>query len=406
MSTKDYKRSKKRVYALKDGFTSQKFKLKRRFNTPVLANIIFPIAFFFNHSTILSEKRVNSVYLKHESEHDCYDYLVLALDEKKEKKKLEYLRLAISQDYRNQEGVRSLALKEMIAIQIKNGELHEAYLTMKDIKRFDSDFDLERNMNLLKDAVSIKNNKKIQKEEKWNQIFDSMNTLGASLTHVGESMESAGIGTGNSTSITENSVYDSSDENLSGNSELAKEKQKLQQLLLERESLLRQRSGINQSISSTGVKKTKRTSAYLKANHGQMRPGQGNYGKGTAETNIRKVTDNRVELRNINKRIEQCQQRIRMYEDGVISSGNTLRSNEINNKTKETVTGSDLTTLHADQRSYESYETQILNMKNGYALYNDSDRRNIQSTMKNLRTKWEQRGQVFPHSNLESWLGK
>lgn len=68
---------------------------------------------------------------------------------------------------------------------------------------------------------------------------------------------------------------------------------------------------------------------------------------------------------------------------------------------------SDATNKNADARTYSDYESQLIQMNTYYAdRYNDATRRNIQSKMKAIRTKWEQRGFQMFHSPWEDWDGR
>jgi len=53
-----------------------------------------------------------------------------------------------------------------------------------------------------------------------------------------------------------------------------------------------------------------------------------------------------------------------------------------------------------DRRTYDNYVDQLSRMKTGLDQYNDSNRRNIQSKMRLLRTKYN-----FPKNELEDWNG-
>ena len=66
----------------------------------------------------------------------------------------------------------------------------------------------------------------------------------------------------------------------------------------------------------------------------------------------------------------------------------------------------DVTSKNADAKTYSDYESQLIQMNTYYAeKYNAASRRNIQSKMKAIRTKWEQRGYQMFHSAWEDWNG-
>lgn len=55
---------------------------------------------------------------------------------------------------------------------------------------------------------------------------------------------------------------------------------------------------------------------------------------------------------------------------------------------------------------YRRYSNQLIDMNTNYERdYNDSQRRQIQASMKKIRTEWEQKGYTFWHSPWENWDG-
>ncbi len=75
------------------------------------------------------------------------------------------------------------------------------------------------------------------------------------------------------------------------------------------------------------------------------------------------------------------------------------------NKSSRHGSVSETTAMNTDRRTYAKYETQLINMMTGVDDYNDARRRDIQRKMRQIRTKWEQRGYNFPHSEMEHWRG-
>lgn len=59
-----------------------------------------------------------------------------------------------------------------------------------------------------------------------------------------------------------------------------------------------------------------------------------------------------------------------------------------------------------ESNAYSDYISLLLNMKLYPQKYDDSQRRKIQATMKQIRTKWEQKGFKFQHSEWEDWDGR
>ena len=61
---------------------------------------------------------------------------------------------------------------------------------------------------------------------------------------------------------------------------------------------------------------------------------------------------------------------------------------------------------NADSGTYSNYESQLIKMNTYWETqYNDSDRRYIQSKMRAIRTKWENKGYRMFHSPWEDWNG-
>lgn len=81
------------------------------------------------------------------------------------------------------------------------------------------------------------------------------------------------------------------------------------------------------------------------------------------------------------------------YESSSASKGAKKKSNK-----KSSV--SDAQNERNDRRTYDNYVDQLSRMKTGLDQYNDSNRRNIQSKMKQLRAKHN-----FPKNELEDWNG-
>lgn len=81
------------------------------------------------------------------------------------------------------------------------------------------------------------------------------------------------------------------------------------------------------------------------------------------------------------------------------SSSVTSQSSKSNKNTKSTSVGT-AQNERLDRRSYDNYVDQLSRMKTGLDTYNDANRRNIQSKMKELRQRWG-----FPMNELENWNG-
>ena len=70
------------------------------------------------------------------------------------------------------------------------------------------------------------------------------------------------------------------------------------------------------------------------------------------------------------------------------------------NKSNKKFSVSDAQNERNDRRTYDNYVDQLSRMKTGLDQYNDNNRRNIQSKMKQLRAKHN-----FPKNELEDWNG-
>ena len=207
LSTKDYKKSKKRIYAVKSGYEPEKFELHHQFNAIVLLDIIYPPAFLFDKYKILDEKEENELYLKEKARHDCFDFLQMANEEQDNEKRKKLLKSAIAQDYRNEDGVKSIALLELAKILMLEGDFHRSFLLLKAIRHSDPQFDISEQKELLQVYINSKNQKIMEKQEKWDRAFNTMNAIGSALTMAGQSIGGTSTKSGsmstNSSSLSE-----------------------------------------------------------------------------------------------------------------------------------------------------------------------------------------------------------
>lgn len=87
-------------------------------------------------------------------------------------------------------------------------------------------------------------------------------------------------------------------------------------------------------------------------------------------------------------------------------SSDNKSTNYSSKSSEKSASSSNTTSKNADARTYSDYESQLIQMNTYYSSkYNDTSRRNIQSKMKAIRTKWEQRGFQMFHSSWEDWDG-
>lgn len=88
------------------------------------------------------------------------------------------------------------------------------------------------------------------------------------------------------------------------------------------------------------------------------------------------------------------------------SSGSSAKSKN-GSSGKSSHSGNEVEAKNRDQRSYSGYESQLIKMNTYWEdEYNDSHRRDIQSKMKQIRTKWEGRGFQMFKSSWEDWDGR
>ena len=273
-------------------------------------------------------------------------------------------------------------------------------------------------------AENLKQARKDRSERRWNRVMKGFE-VAATVVDVAATTYNtveAVKGNGNNIDINGSAGFSGNDSNdygagsYGGGSELIQEKQKLQQLYAEKERLLRQRGTMHQQISRQGVQNTKRAGTSLKMNHGQVRPGQGNYGRGVAERNSRQMSDNKVELKNIDSKIARCQARIRELErgeePGSVRSSSTGSSNKGTNR-EETMTGADQYNFNTDSNTYMNCYNELLSMKNRNGLYSNATlseisraRQDKQQIMKRIRQRWEGKGKKIGNSDtwaMENW---
>ena len=106
------------------------------------------------------------------------------------------MKSAIAQDYRNENGVKSVALLNLAEIVAKEGDFHLSYLMLKKIREDDPYFDISSAMGQLQAYVNNNNQMIIEKEEKWNRALNIMGAVGNALTATGQSL--GGVQSGNS----------------------------------------------------------------------------------------------------------------------------------------------------------------------------------------------------------------
>lgn len=93
---------------------------------------------------------------------------------------------------------------------------------------------------------------------------------------------------------------------------------------------------------------------------------------------------------------------------GTTSSSSSYSSSTTNSSSKATSStssssGNDGNLLQRDRQTYRDWENQIRRMGTGLDPYNASTLQRAQSAMKNIRTKWEAKGERMYHSEWEDW---
>ncbi len=85
------------------------------------------------------------------------------------------------------------------------------------------------------------------------------------------------------------------------------------------------------------------------------------------------------------------------------SSTSTSSSSKSSSPSTSSHSGNDGNLLQRDRQTYYNWEDQIRKMGTGLTPYNASTLKNAQSAMKNIRTKWEAKGERMYHSEWEDW---
>ncbi|MCH5178260.1 MAG: hypothetical protein J1F13_01155 [Prevotellaceae bacterium] len=83
---------------------------------------------------------------------------------------------------------------------------------------------------------------------------------------------------------------------------------------------------------------------------------------------------------------------------------NVSNSTSTSNKKSQTKTGGGVASAQNERtarKTYNDYVSQLIDMKTFPERYNDTQRRNIQSSMRSIRQQWG-----FPKSEMEDWGGK
>lgn len=94
---------------------------------------------------------------------------------------------------------------------------------------------------------------------------------------------------------------------------------------------------------------------------------------------------------------------------GTASSSSSYSSSTTNSSSSKATSntssssGNDGNLLQQDRRTYSNWENQIRRMGTGLDPYNASTLQRAQSAMRNIRTKWEAKGERMYHSEWEDW---
>lgn len=96
--------------------------------------------------------------------------------------------------------------------------------------------------------------------------------------------------------------------------------------------------------------------------------------------------------------------------DANVPSNNSTASNSSSKSSPKSNTRHNISEIQAkntDSHTYSSDESLLIKMHTYWETqYNDNERRNIQRRMKQIRTKWVDKGYQFYHSPWEDWDGK
>lgn len=103
--------------------------------------------------------------------------------------------------------------------------------------------------------------------------------------------------------------------------------------------------------------------------------------------------------------LQENQQIINQCLSSSESSSTSSKSSSVRSSNSNSV--SEVQNKNTDQRTYSDYESQLIKMNTYWEReYNDSNRRYIQQQMRQIRTKWINRGYSMYHSSWEDWDGK
>lgn len=94
---------------------------------------------------------------------------------------------------------------------------------------------------------------------------------------------------------------------------------------------------------------------------------------------------------------------------GTASSSSSYSSSTTNSSSSKATSntssssGNDGNLLQRDRQTYYNWEDQVRKMGTGLTPYNASTLQRAQSAMRNIRTKWEAKGERMYHSEWEDW---
>lgn len=281
-------------------------------------------------------------------------------------------------------------------------------------------------------AENYEQAKKDRKERRWNRVMKGLETaqvvLGVAATTYNTveavkgtnnfvDVDAVVSGTASPEATSSDMAYMPTASYNPNSSELAREQEKLQQLQLRRQAVVNRRNAALHESSREGLSRTQRAGTSLRLNRGQVRPGQGNYGRGVAERRSYEFSSYTSELKRIDRQIAASRQRIRALQDGGSSSdyaSSARTSADRSSEQKGIRNMSDQHNFNTDKTTYFNAYTDLCAMRDHSGSYRTSTiseinnaRREKQALMKHIRERWEAKGESIGNSEtiaMENWV--
>ena len=163
------------------------------------------------------------------SDMDCFQYFDLAQNANNNKDKIKYLELAISQDYRNENGIKVQALNDLGIVYSNMKYYNFAFLSFNEAKKIDPENDIvNTNLEYLRQtatlAIDAAKEKERLRDEKLERIVGTLQAIGGALQDVSNAIPASNSSSSSSTgasSSNSSSGYKSLQSGTSNNSQKA-----------------------------------------------------------------------------------------------------------------------------------------------------------------------------------------